>query len=91
MPYILVLYYSRYGHTRAMAEQIALGVEQGGLEGRLRTVPPVSATCEATEPEIPAEGAVYCSKEDLRDCSGLVLGSPTRFGNMAADALAVAV
>ncbi|WP_461482945.1 NAD(P)H:quinone oxidoreductase [Porticoccus sp.] len=84
MPYILVLYYSRYGHTRAMAEQIALGVEQGGLEGRLRTVPPVSATCEATEPEIPAEGTVYCSKEDLRDCSGLVLGSPTRFGNMAA-------
>ncbi|TNF06823.1 MAG: NAD(P)H:quinone oxidoreductase [Gammaproteobacteria bacterium] len=84
MPYILVLYYSRYGHTRAMAERIALGIEQGGLEGRLRTVPPVSATCEATEPEIPAEGAVYCSKDDLRDCAGLVLGSPTRFGNMAA-------
>lgn len=84
MPYILVLYYSRYGHTRAMAEKIAQGVEQGGLEGRLRTVPPVSTVCEATEPDVPAEGAIYCSKEELRDCAGLVLGSPTRFGNMAA-------
>ena len=83
MPYILVLYYSRYGHTRAMAEHIAIGVEQGGLEGRLRTVPSVSTTCEATESEIPAEGSIYCSKDDLRDCAGLVLGSPTRFGNMA--------
>lgn len=84
MPYILILYYSRYGHTRAMAEKIALGVEQGGLEGRLRTVPAVSTTCEATEPAVPAEGAMYCSKDELRDCAGLVLGSPTRFGNMAA-------
>ncbi|WP_461481774.1 NAD(P)H:quinone oxidoreductase [Porticoccus sp.] len=84
MPYILILYYSRYGHTRAMAEKIAQGVEQGGVEGRLRTVPPVSATCEATEPDVPVEGALYCSKDELRDCAGLVLGSPTRFGNMAA-------
>lgn len=84
MPYILILYYSRYGNTRAMAEKIALGVEQGGLEGRLRTVPAVSTTCEATEPAVPATGAVYCSKDELRDCAGLVLGSPTRFGNMAA-------
>ncbi|WP_461517649.1 NAD(P)H:quinone oxidoreductase [Porticoccus sp.] len=84
MSYILILYYSRYGHTRSMAENIAQGVEQGGFEGRLRTVPAVSTTCEATEPDVPAEGAIYCSKDDLRDCAGLVLGSPTRFGNMAA-------
>ena len=84
MPYILVLYYSRYGNTRGMAEKIAEGVERGGLEGRLRTVPPVSTVCEATEPDVPEEGAVYCTKDDLRDCAGLVMGSPTRFGNMAA-------
>lgn len=83
-PYILVLYYSRSGSTRALAHRIAQGIEMGGLEARLRTVPPVSAVCEAVEPEIPAEGDIYCSEEDLARCAGLALGSPTRFGNMAA-------
>lgn len=84
-PYVLILYYSRQGATRAMAEQIAAGVEsQPGITARLRTVPPVSATCEAVDPEIPAEGAVYANLDDLRGCAGLALGSPTRFGNMAA-------
>ena len=83
-PYILVLYYSRHGATAEMARQIARGVEQGGLQARLRTVPAVSAECAAVAPEIPAEGAVYASLDDLRHCAGLALGSPTRFGNMAA-------
>lgn len=86
-PYILVLYYSRNGATLAMAKQIARGIEQqagGRLEARLRTVPAVSPVSEATEPSIPTEGALYCSEQDLKNCSGLILGSPTRFGNMAA-------
>ena len=83
-PYILVLYYSRNGHIKKLAEQIAQGIESAGLEARLRTVPAVSTVCEATQPDIPDSGAVYCTEEDLRDCSGLLLGSPTRFGNMAA-------
>jgi NAD(P)H dehydrogenase (quinone) len=83
-PYILVLYYSRHGHVKMLAEQIALGIESAGLEARLRTVPPVSTVCEATEQDIPAEGDLYCTEEDLAHCSGLLLGSPTRFGNMAA-------
>lgn len=84
-PYILVLYYSRYGNTAEMARQVAHGVEQvGGICARLRTVPPVSATCEAVAEDIPEAGPPYCSEDDLRDCAGLVLGSPTRFGNMAA-------
>lgn len=84
-PYVLVLYYSRSGATARMALDIARGIEHvNGIEARVRTVPPVSPTCEQTSPEIPAEGAVYCSLDDLRNCSGLVLGSPTRFGNMAA-------
>ncbi|CAD5109059.1 NAD(P)H:quinone oxidoreductase [Zestomonas carbonaria] len=82
--YILVLYYSRHGKTAEMARQIARGVEMGGLEARLRTVPPVSSECEAVAPAIPEEGALYASLDDLRHCSGLALGSPTRFGNMAA-------
>jgi len=84
MSYILVLYYSRHGATAEMAHQIARGVGASGLEARLRTVPPVSATCEAVEDSIPASGAPYATLEDLRDCAGLALGSPTRFGNMAA-------
>jgi NAD(P)H dehydrogenase (quinone) len=84
MPYILILYYSRYGATAEMARQIARGVEEAGLEARLRTVPPVSTVCEATEDEIPASGPPYAELDDLRDCAGLALGSPTRFGNMAA-------
>ncbi len=84
-PYILVLYYSLHGNTRRMAQLIGRGIEQsGGIEARLRTVPKVSAKCEAVEDSIPASGDLYCSHEDLRGCAGLVLGSPTRFGNMAA-------
>ncbi|MBP0048068.1 NAD(P)H:quinone oxidoreductase [Marinobacterium sp. AK62] len=83
-PYVLVLYYSRNGATRALARQIARGVEEAGMEARLRTVPAVSANCEATEPAVPESGAVYCTESDLANCAGLALGSPTRFGNMAA-------
>ena len=83
-PYILVLFYSRNGSTGEMARQIARGIEQGGLEARLRTVPAISAECEAVAPAIPDEGAMYASLDDLKNCSGLALGSPTRFGNMAA-------
>ena len=83
-PYILVLYYSRHGATAEMARQIARGVELGGLEARLRTVPAVSNDCQQVAPEIPAEGALYASLDDLQHCAGLALGSPTRFGNMAA-------
>lgn len=83
-PYILVLYYSRHGATAQMARQIARGVEMAGLEARLRTVPAVSSECEAVAPSVPDEGAVYATLDDLKNCSGLALGSPTRFGNMAA-------
>lgn len=85
LPYILVLYYSLHGNTREMARQIARGIEsETGIEARLRTVPKVSTVCEAVEDDIPASGDIYCNAEDLRNCSGLALGSPTRFGNMAA-------
>ena len=84
-PYILVLYYSRYGATAAMARHIARGVSQiTGMTARLRTVPAVSTVCESTQPSVPDDGAIYCSEDDLRGCAGLALGSPTRFGNMAA-------
>ena len=84
-PYILVLYYSRHGATAAMAQQVARGVERvPGLDARLRTVPAVSADCEQSADEIPADGPLYCELDDLRNCAGLVMGSPTRFGNMAA-------
>ncbi|WP_437883086.1 NAD(P)H:quinone oxidoreductase [Pseudomonas sp. LRF_L74] len=83
-PYILVLYYSRHGATAEMARQIARGVESAGVEARLRTVPGVSADCETTAPNVPEDGAPYASLDDLKHCSGLALGSPTRFGNMAA-------
>ena len=83
-PYILVLYYSRNGSTSEMARQIARGIEQGGMEARLRTVPAISTECEAVAPGIPAEGAMYANLDDLKNCAGLALGSPTRFGNMAA-------
>ena len=82
--YILVLYYSTHGATAEMARQIARGVEEAGLEARLRTVPGVSANHEATAPPVPDAGAPYCTQDDLADCAGLALGSPTRFGNMAA-------
>lgn len=83
-PYILVLYYSRHGATADMARHIARGIEQGGMEARIRTVPAVSSECEAVAPEVPTEGAMYASLDDLKNCAGLALGSPTRFGNMAA-------
>lgn len=84
-PYVLVLYYSRTGATAQLAQYIARGIESAGaIEARIRTVPPVSATCEAVDKPVPDTGAPYASIEDLRDCAGLALGSPTRFGNMAA-------
>jgi len=82
---ILVLYYSRYGSTAEMAQRIARGVEEiPGCQARLRTVPPVSTVCEATDSDIPESGPPYASLDDLRECAGLALGSPTRYGNMAA-------
>ena len=85
MSEILVLYYSKGGAVREMAQLIARGIESvKGTKARIRTVPKVSANCEATEPEIPAKGDVYVELSDLQECIGLALGSPTRFGNMAA-------
>src|SRR3954466_9316152 len=82
---ILVLFYSRQGATRKLAELIAQGIESvPGVDARLRTVPAVSTVAEATESDIPAGGAPYVELQDLADCAGLALGSPTRFGNMAA-------
>lgn len=84
-PYVLVLYYSRSGNTAEMAHSVARGVSGvEGMESRLRTVPPVSAACEQSMDSVPEDGPPYCSMEDLRNCAGLLLGSPTRFGNMAA-------
>ncbi len=82
--YILVLYYSRHGATAEMAHLVARGVEEGGMESMLRTVPEVSPTCAAIDDCIPASGAPYVELDDLKHCAGLALGSPTRFGNMAA-------
>ena len=82
--YVLVLYYSRNGHVKKLAEEIAQGVESAGMEARLRTVPAVSTVCEATAEDIPSSGDIYCTEQDLANCSGLLMGSPTRFGNMAA-------
>ena len=84
-PYVLILYYSHGGAVTAMAQQIARGVGQvKGIDARLRTVPPVSPVSEATAPAVPANGAVYCTEADFAQASALALGSPTRFGNMAA-------
>jgi len=85
MKNILVLYYSRHGATKDMAQQIARGVNSvEGAEAKLRTVAPVSTTCEAIEDSIPEEGHPYAEPSDLEQCDGIVMGSPTRFGNMAA-------
>ncbi len=85
MPEILVLYYSRGGSVARLARQIARGVgEVEGMAARLRTVPPVAAVTERSAPPVPDEGAPYVDKQDLADCAGLAIGSPTRFGNMAA-------
>ena len=82
---ILVLYYSRYGATAEMARLVCRGIESiDGMRARLRTVPPVSAVSEAVADAIPDSGPPYASHDDLRECAGLILGSPTRFGNMAA-------
>ena len=85
MSEILVLYYSHGGAVRSMAQFIARGIESvPNIKARIRTVPKVSANCEATEPDIPASGDPYVELQDLEECLGLALGSPTRFGNMAA-------
>jgi NAD(P)H dehydrogenase (quinone) len=82
---ILVLYYSRHGATRELALAIAQGIDSvSGMQARLRTVPRVSTVCEATHPDIPTDGPPYAELRDLEECAGLALGSPTRFGNMAA-------
>lgn len=85
MPEILILYYSQGGAVREMAQLIARGVERvPHVKARIRTVPKVSANHEATEPDIPTTGAPYVELQDLEECIGMALGSPTRFGNMAA-------
>lgn len=85
MPNILVLYYSRHGSVKQLAYQIARGIESvDGCDAVLRTVPPVSSVCEATAADIPNDGDPYINLDDLKQCDGLLLGSPTRFGNMAA-------
>jgi NAD(P)H dehydrogenase (quinone) len=82
---ILVLYYSRYGATEKLARLIGQGIESvPGVSARLRTVPAVSAVCEVSEPPVPKDGPPYVEYSDLEECIGLALGSPTRFGNMAA-------
>ena len=83
--FILVLYYSHHGSTEALAQQVARGVREGGLEARLRTVPKLRSVADDTPAApVPDTGAPYLESADLRDCAGLALGSPTRFGNMAA-------
>ena len=85
MATILVLYYSRNGAVKQMAQYIARGIESiPTVDARIRTVPPVSPVTEATQPSIPDSGAPYATLDDLKECDGLALGSPTRFGNMAA-------
>lgn len=82
---VLILFYSRHGATAQMASLIARGVEEvAGVEAVIRTVPAISTVCEATAEDVPDSGAMYASLDDLKNCGGLVLGSPTRFGNMAA-------
>ncbi len=85
MSEILVLHYSRTGKVAQLARLVARGVaEVPGMQARLRSVPPVAPVTSTAEPPVPEEGAPYVTREDLRDCAGLILGSPTRFGNMAA-------
>jgi len=85
MAEILVLFYSRKGSTAELARQVCRGIEAVvGASARLRTVPPVDTVIERPQPPVPAEGPPYATHDDLRECAGLVLGSPTRFGNMAA-------
>lgn len=82
---ILVLFYSRHGSVEQMAQLLSRGIEEvPGMQARLRTVPPISTVCEATQGAVPKSGAPYVSHNDLKECVGIALGSPTRFGNMAA-------
>lgn len=83
--YILVLYYSKYGSTKEMAHLIANGVESTGMAVKIRTVPNLTAVVTEVAPSIPDEGDIYCTLDDLANCAGLALGSPTRFGNMASE------
>ena len=84
-PYLLVLFYSRQGATKKLAQLIGRGIEDTDrFEARIRTVPSVSPDTEPSSPPVPEEGAIFCSQDDLRNCTGLAIGSPTRFGNMSA-------
>jgi NAD(P)H dehydrogenase (quinone) len=83
--YILIVYYSRHNSVANMAHEVAIGAaKQAGINCKVRTVPAISSTTEQTQPSIPDQGDMYCSQDDLRNASGLIIGSPTRFGNMAA-------
>jgi NAD(P)H dehydrogenase (quinone) len=85
MPEVLVVYYSRGGSVARLARHVARGIgEVDGMSARVRTVPPVAAVTQTAAPPVPDEGAPYVEAQDLRDCAGLLIGSPTRFGNMAA-------
>ncbi|MCX7041979.1 MAG: NAD(P)H:quinone oxidoreductase [Gammaproteobacteria bacterium] len=84
MPDILILYYSRTGAVAQLARQVARGVEEAGATARLRTVPPVTAVTQSQAPAVPDDGPPYIEKKDLAECAGVLIGSPTRFGNMAA-------
>lgn len=84
-PYVLILYYSKYGSTKQMAHLIADGVEAAGMNTKIRTVPQLATVVTEAQPSIPEEGDIYCTLDDLAHCSGLALGSPTRFGNMASE------
>ncbi|WP_347260701.1 NAD(P)H:quinone oxidoreductase [Rudaea sp.] len=85
MPDILIVYYSRTGNVAQLARLVARGVEEvPGMRARLRSVPPVAPVTETAAPPVPDAGAPYATPEDLRECAGVILGSPTRFGNMAA-------
>ncbi len=83
-PYILVLYHSGYGSTKTLAYQIAQGVQETGMAVKIRTVPDVASETTEIKPTIPDDGDLYCTQNDLKDCAGLALGSPTYFGNMSA-------
>lgn len=83
--YVLVLYYSKYGATKEMAQLIADGIEASGVSAKIRTVPEISSVVTVAEPSIPEQGDIYCTLDDLQNCAGLALGSPTRFGNMASE------
>lgn len=83
--YVLVLYYSKYGSTKEMANLIAEGIESAGMLAKIRTVPQLATVVTEAAASVPDEGDIYCTLDDLQHCSGLALGSPTRFGNMASE------